>query len=258
MQFSSRSSAEKQLTRNALIINILMMVIALPTSALFGYLAYTENIPQLYIISFFVLATFVFEFYTLALIRRDRRDYAIMLLLSALLFDILISVILTNGISAIAVAAVILLTLTIVGQSMSPRYATSGVIVAIIFAGLLLILDNTLSSNRLTVPGLELYMPYLVSIIAIPLIFGFARSFSNFSLQTKITLGILLTGGITVGVLVVFGLNRFNFVNSFLAGKYEENAIAKTEAEISNSTSLEASEIDSIFSETQKDLLALP
>lgn len=257
MQFSSRSSAEKQLTRNALIINILMMVIALPTSALFGYLAYTENIPQLYIISFFVLATFIFEFYTLTLIRRDRRDYAIMLLLSALLFDILISVILANGISAIAVAAVILLTLTIVGQSMSPRYATSGVIVAIIFAGLLLILDNTLSSNRLTVPGLELYMPYLVSIIAIPLIFGFARSFSNFSLQTKITLGILLTGGITVGVLVIFGLNRFNFVNSFLAGKYEENAIAKTEAEISNSTSLEASEVDSIFSETQKDLLAL-
>ncbi len=62
MQFSNRPSAERQLTRNALIINVLMMVIALPTSALFGYLAYTENIPQLYILAFFVLATFIFEF----------------------------------------------------------------------------------------------------------------------------------------------------------------------------------------------------
>lgn len=257
MQFSNRPSAERQLTRNALIINVLMMVIALPTSALFGYLAYTENIPQLYILSFFVLATFIFEFYILTLIRRERRDYAIMLLLSALFLDIFVSVLLTNGLSAIAVAAVILLTLTIVGQAMSPRYATSGIIAAVIFAGLLLILDNILSSNRMTIPGLESYMPYLVSIIAIPLVFGFSRSFSNFSLQTKITLGILLTGGLTVAVLVIFGLNRFNFVNNFLADKYEENAVLKTEAEISNTTSLEANQIDSIFSETQKDLLAL-
>ena len=257
MKFSSQSSAEQRYTRNALIINIILMVAGLPTSFLYGYLAYTDNLPQLYIPAIFIAATFFFYFYTITLIRRERRNLAVMLILSTLLINIAVSVFIINGLGVIAVITVIVLMLSIVGQAMPPRYATSSIVIAVIFAAVLLFVDSMLGPNRLDVPGIQSYMPYIVGTISIPLIFGFGRNFSNFNLQTKITLGILLTGGITVATLVLFGLDRFNFIGSFLATKYEENVIEKTEAEILNITNNEAKQIDTIFLETQNDLIVM-
>ncbi len=257
MQLSPTSSAEQRYTRNAYIINIILMIAAIPTSGLFGYLAYNENIPQLYIPAIFIIATFFFYFYTLSLIRRERRNLAIMLLLTTLLVNVTVSVFIINGLGIVAVFTILVLMLTIIGQAMPPRFATSGIVVAVIVSALLLFVDNILGSNRLDVQGLQAYMPYIVGAISIPLVFGFGRNFNNFNLQTKITFGILLTGGVTVATLVIFGLDRFNFIGSFLANKYEENVIEKTEAEILNITNNEARTIDAIFLETQNDLLFL-
>lgn len=257
MQYSKRSSTEQSYTRNALIINIIMMVLALILCTFFGYLAYQEKLAQFYFPAFFTLGTFFFEIYTLMLIRRERRNLAVMLLLIAMFVNTFVLIFIINGLSLIALTSVTVLTFTIVRRALPARYATSGIIVAIIFSGLLLVIDNLLGPNRISVPGLDAYMPYIVGIILIPLVYGFTRNFSNFSLQTKITLGILLTGGVTVSVIVVFGLNRFNFISSFLADKYEDNAITKTEEEISSTTALEANKIDTLFFEIQKDLSAL-
>ncbi|MBI2332224.1 MAG: GAF domain-containing protein, partial [Chloroflexi bacterium] len=258
MQQSLQSSLEQRYSRNAQVINIILMASTLPTAALFGYLAYTGNQPQLYVPMLVVVVTFFFYFYTLSLIRHEKRNQAVFLILAALLVNVLMPVIIVKGVGGVAAAAIALLTLSIIGQAMPPRYATSGIILAVLFSILMLALDNVVpGENRIEVPGLELYMPFVIGMVSFPLVIGFIRSFSNFSLQTKITLGILLTGGITVSTLVVFGLNRMNFIGGFLADKYEENVTGQTEEEILTVTNREADEIDEIFLEIRGDLVAL-
>jgi GAF domain-containing protein/HAMP domain-containing protein len=147
--------------------------------------------------------------------------------------------------------------LTVVGQAMPPRFATSGITVTVVFSVALFTLDGLLGENRIRIPGIESYLPYILVALAIPLMYGFVRNFSNFSLQTKITLGILLTGGVTVATLVIFGLDRFNFIGSTLADKYATNVTEKTENDILDITNADADEIDTLFLETQNDLTVL-
>jgi len=257
MQQSTPSSTEKKYSRNATVITAGLMISTIPTAALFAYFGLINNLPQLYIPAGILAATTFFDIIPLILISRGRRDTAMMLVLAVFLLNVLVVPFIVQGLGLVIAASIVLVTMAIVGLSFSQRYSALGIVVAIVFGILALVLDNVLDPNRIRVAELARYTPYILGVIAVPIAIIFFREFNRFSLQTKITLGILLTGGFTVMTLVFFGVDRFNFIGEFLANKYQDNVTEKVEAEILNITGTEAAKIDSLFLETQNDLLTL-
>jgi len=257
MQHPTQSSTENKHARNASIITAGLMVSAFLTAALFAYFGFINNLPQLYIPAVILTATVFFDILPLTLISRGRKNLAVILVITAFLLNVLIVPFVVQGLGLVIAASIILVVVSIFGLTLSSRYSTAGLIAAILFGLLALAMDNTLGSDRIRVAELEQYTLYILGVIVAPIVFVFFREFNRFSLQTKITLGILLTGGFTVATIVFFGMDRFNFIGGFLADKYEANVTEKTEAEILNITNSEADKIDSLFSETQNDLLAM-
>lgn len=248
------SPAEDRQTRNAYIITWSLMVATVPTSALFFYFGYINNIPQLYISAIALLATTLFDIYPLSLIRRGRKNLAMMLVMTAFTLNVLIVPFIVQGLGLIIALSIVLVLLSIAGLTLPQGYSTAGLVVAVVSGALAVILDGALGIERVRVPELENYTPIILGGIAIPILYVFTREFNRFSLQAKITLGILLTGGITVATLVIYGANRANFIGNFITDRYEKSVVENTEANISNVVQNEADRIDEIFLQIQDDL----
>lgn len=245
---------EDRQTRNAYIITWSLMISTIPTAALFFYFGYINSTPLLYIPAVVLLATTIFDIYPLSLIRRGRKNMAMMIVMSVFILNVMIVPFVVQGLGVIIALSIILVLLSITGLAMSQGYSTAGLVVAVVSGSLAIILDSTLGLERVRVPEIENYTPFIVGGIAIPILFVFAREFNRFSLQAKITLGILLTGGITVGTLVVYGANRANFIGDFISDRYEKSVTEKNEANISNTLKNEAHDIDDVFSRIQDDV----
>lgn len=254
MNHSSPISAEDRQTRNAYIITWSLMISTIPTAALFFYFGYSNSIPQLYISASTLLVTTVFDIYLLSLIRRGRRNLAMALIISAFLLNVMIVVFIVQGLGLIIALSITLVLLFIAGLAMSRRYSTAGLIAAIVFGSLANILDGVLTIERVRVSGLESFTPIIVGGIAVPILIVFFREFNRFSLQAKVSLGILLTGGITIWTLVIYGGNRANFIEKFISDRYEKSVVEKNEANISNTLKNEAHTIDDVFSRIQDDI----
>lgn len=257
MQSLDQFSNEKRYTRNAYIIVISLMIAIVPSAALFLFFGSENNLPQLFIPAVSLLVTLFVDILLLTLIARGRRNLAMMLVMTAFIINVMIVPFLVQGLGVIIAFSVGLVVIAVVGLSMPPAYSTSGVVVAITFGSLAVLLDALLGGTRVQVPELEKYTPFIVGVIAAPILFVFSREFNRYSLQAKITLGILLTGGITVATLVVFNLNRISFISNLLAGKFESKVTSQTEEEIQSLVNLEAGTIDALFKETQNDLITM-
>lgn len=231
-----------------------MLAATLAASAFFGYSAYANGLSALYVPFASTLATFIFGLYAFQLTRRGKRDLSVALLLAALLINIFILSFIVSGLGAFSVIAVILFSLLVVGLAMSSRYAVSVLTGITVVSILLLVTDNSFGANRIPPSLVFPYAPYVVGFIAIPIIYSFFKNFGGFRLQTKVTLGIMLTGGVAVASLFAFNINRIGFLSGFLTERYEENAFAKTEADLRNTTLIEANKIDDFFAETMNDL----
>jgi GAF domain-containing protein/HAMP domain-containing protein len=255
MQNINASSIEKKRIRNAYIITLALMIATLPTSALFAYYGYTNNLPQLYIPAALLLATPFFDLLPLTLLGRGKINLAMVLVITAFLLNVSIVPFIVQGLGLVIGISIVLVVLSGVGLAMSPGYSTPGLIVAVVFGALAFIFDGLLGTERIRVPELESYTPYIVVVIALPILFIFIREFNRFSLQVKITLGILLTGGFTVATLILFGLNRANSIGNFLANRYERSVTTQTETNISNAIQNEANNIEALFLKIQDDLI---
>lgn len=257
MQHSVQTSIERRNTRNAYIITSALMIATLPASALFSYFGYTANQPQLFVPALTLLGTLIFDILPLTLIRRGRKNLAMMLVIAAFVVNVTIVSFVLQGLGALIALMIWLVILSIVSLTMSPLYTTSGMIVAFLSGALVFALDSLLGADRARVPELERYIPYVAASIAIPIVYVFIREFNRFTLQAKITLGILLTGGFTVLTLVLFGQNRVLFISTFLTDRYEASVEENTENEILIITNAKADEIDALLVEIQSDLIGI-
>lgn len=248
------SETEKRHSRNAVIVIVVLMLSSVITSAFFAYFAYNYSLPGLYLPAALLIINPFFDLYPLTLIRRGRTNYAMMLLLSVFLLDILVVPFALQGLGAILAASIVAIMISIVGLTMSSKYTTSGVITAIVFGTLVFSLDSLLGENRTRVPELEIYTPYIVAAMLVPLFIIFTREFNRFSLQAKITLGILLTGGLAVIALTYFGLTSANDIINTITGKYETTVTEKLESQIQEVVATESDKADELFLETLNDL----
>jgi len=251
------STTGERHARNGRIIIIALMIMAVPSAMLFGYVGFVYSLPQLYLISATLTATAIFDLLPLALLRQGRTNQAMILIIIVFTSNIMIVPFLVQGLGALVAISAILVILAITGLAMSTNYASSGIVVGVFFGVVALLIDSLLGSNRIQVPQLGTYSAYIAAVIMLPILIVLLSEFNKFSLQVKITLGILLTGGITVATLLAFGLFRINTIIEALTGRLENSITRQTESQITDVIKSNAEKADSVFSEIQNDLISI-
>lgn len=249
--------SEERHVKNAFAITVSFIVTVIAAIALFGYFAYIENSPKLYIIVGLLIITIAVNFYSLSLIRNKHNNLAMLIVAGAYLFDVVTVEFLVQGLGLIIAFTTIILLLFITGLAMSADYSVLGTIAALAAGTGTFALDLVLTIDRMRFPLLETYAPYVALCLIVPAMIVIFREYSNFNLQSKITLGIILTGGMTVATITYFGLNRANAIVNSLSTKYETSVTEKTEVDILNRVQLEASNANLIFSNAQEGLINL-
>lgn len=257
MNMPSQSSNQMRLNQNgSAIVNILLIVSAL-TALMFAYFGFTNNLPVLYLPAATLILTVYIDLVALSLIRQERTNLAMFIIAIVFIINIAVAMIAIQGLGLLASIVTILVLLAIVGLAMTSNYSTLGIILTLLFGILLYVFDSLLGSSRVSVPQVEIYSPYLALAIVIPIFVVFVRQFNRFSLQTKITLGILLTGGVIVATLAFFGLGRAGDIVTAISSKYEDSVTSETEAQILGKVQIEAGNINQIFTDITADAVSL-
>lgn len=243
-----------QQRRNATIITIVLMVVAIPTAVVFALLGYNGNLPQLYIPAGVLALTVIFDVYPLSLIRKEQLNQAMIIVIATFLVNVFTVLFFVEGLGLIIAASIVVVSTSIIGLAIKSNYSIPGLVIALILGAAALFLDGMLGGGRIQVGILETYTFYAVLVIALPIFIIFLREFGSFTLQAKITLGIMATGGVTVVALIYFGLGRANVIINALSSRYEKSVTEQTESNILNAVQSKASEIDLLLIETTNDL----
>lgn len=241
--------------RNGRIIIAILMVTAIPSAILFGFIGYNNDLPQLYIVAATLIASIVLDLLPLALIRQGNTNRAMLIIMFVFNINILIIPFLVQGMGVIVAVSATLVTIAIAGFSMTSSYSSTGIALGVSFGIMALVTDALLGNNRILVPQIETYSTYIAIAIGIPMLVILAAEYNKFSLQIRITLGILLTGGFTVISLLIFGLSQTNAIIELLAQELETSIEGQAEAQITGVIQIEAQKADAVFEEIQHDLI---
>ncbi len=257
MSQPSQKTSAINYARNGRFIIATLMFVATTAGALFAYLGFANNLPQLFILPASLALTVVIDVWLLSQIRAGKITLAMSLIIALLLVNLLLIPFFVQGLGLIITVAAISATLAITRLAMPPKYSSAGFIIGIL-AGLLAFgIDLNLGAERLNIPQLQAYTPYIVVVAVILLFVVLLQEFKKFSLRTKIAFGILVTGAITVFALMLFGLNRAGAVVDSLTKKFESSATEHSKTQILNATEVEADKADDVFFETLNNLTSL-
>jgi putative methionine-R-sulfoxide reductase with GAF domain len=116
-------------------------------------------------------------------------------------------------------------------------------------------LDVFGSTARPALPGTVIQF-LAISVLGV-LGFFIVRQFRDYSLRTKIILGILIIEGISIGTLSYFALTRADQIVTSVSSKFENSVQVQTEAQLKNIVQTEAGNADQIFSATIDSLVKL-
>jgi GAF domain-containing protein/HAMP domain-containing protein len=159
---------------------------------------------------------------------------------------------LTGAISALAVIGGIGL------ATLPRRYFGSVLFTGLVIAAASLFIDVFAQGNRPPVSASELQIRWTVSIVAF-LVFAayFARQFFTLDIQTKIVLGILVTGGIALGTLALFAVDRTRQITESLSGRLETGVKLLAEEQLINTITDESTQINGFFAGIVQDIEGL-
>lgn len=240
--------------RNAYAAIIILIVAIIPTVLLFGYFGFTNNQWPLLVIAGVLLVISSIDFSLISLIRRGKSNQAMMILIFNFTIVVLTTTLFVQGLGLIIAIATALVIISISSLAMPPRYTVAGAIAAI-FAGFgLFLLDIISPENRLIAPQVNFYAPYIVTLLGLGFIILGVRELNRFSLRMKIALGILVTGAITVSVLVAFGIDRSTKITDNLLQQYEKTNSKNIIDQIVGETKNTANQINESFSILVSDI----
>ncbi|MCC6499044.1 MAG: GAF domain-containing protein [Anaerolineales bacterium] len=86
---------------------------------------------------------------------------------------------------------------------------------------------------------------------------GLSRRFRRRSLRSRITLGILFTGGIAVGFLAIYAINSTVNITNLLSNRLETSVQLLAEEQLVNTVNTEAAQADLSFDQIEGDILEL-
>lgn len=243
--------------QNAIYTIIILLVAIVPSMLLFGISGYNNNQPGLFIIAGTLLIVAAVDIACLRLARQGQSDTAMLIVMVNFIIAVTVSVLIVQGLGLIVFAATLFTLVGISAIALNNRFSAWGILGAVIAATGLFALDSILPAGRMTVPQLESFTPYVVGFLAAGFALLSVREFNFLSIRIKIALGILVTGGITVGVLTVAGLSNAASIIQFINTKYNAAVRAGIQQNLTNQIKNESSNLDSAFAGILTDLSSL-
>lgn len=252
--YNPKELSEKDTKRNAFFIIAGLMVSAIISIFLLVFYGVTQNLPPLFTPAIFLGAAVLLDFVIIQLIKNNKQNLAMGLLLSSFVINMIVLTITISGLGVVFAATTAIVSIAILGLAVSTRYTHPGIIISFVLGIALYFFDIYLEVDRIQLPALLMLSPYIFILISTPIIFVFFREFNRFKLQVKISLGILITGGLTVFVIIAYGVNRANFIGNTLADRYENSVRKQTETELSTKIIDRAKDINNLLSGAEDDL----
>lgn len=236
-------------TRNAYIITGVLMVSALLSALPLIYFGMTKNLPQLYIVPGVLLVCLLLNIIPIVLIGRGRRDMAMMVNITLALISTSSFIFVIQGRGLLTALLLLLAMSAISGFAMSPKYTTSVAITSILFSAGVIALDMALGTTRITLPEMDRLSPLLAGVLGLPILLIFFQQYRRFSLQTKISLGILATGGVAVSIVSYFALSQISNITDLFGKRLETNVRRSAEEQLISRVENEAATANDFFKE---------
>ncbi len=242
MKPDQRSFTESETQRQARNTALLGSITAFASGLAAIYLSLSGSPGQLWSI----LSIFLASLFAIWLSSTGRQLIAGIVLISAVIIQTVSAPWIESGLgvsSALGSAAMI----GIIGLVAFPRRYVGRILMVGVFTGLIIILvDLVAPAGRPAANSIEIRWAFTLIIFAISA-FLFTREFYTLNIRAKIVLGILVTGGVSLGVLALFAFDRAGQTIDTLSGRLETSVRLLAEEQLVNKVSTEAKLANGFF-----------
>lgn len=240
------SSDSQRLTRNAYLVSIIAIVIVLIGA---GLTVVWGEFGLLFITVLFLLIGII----SAVLARRGKYMLGSALLVGAFALAAMARSLTSAG-GGFSMALIVLGVCGSITITVWPRrLVTQSLIINLIIAGAVILTDLFGSANRTQQemsPSL-----WVISFLALAVyLFFIIREFNDLDIRTKIITGILLTGGIAVGTLSFFAINRTGDIINSLSKRLETNVRLLAEEQLANTVFQEANHANQFFTDIAEEV----
>jgi len=239
---------QRQARNTALLSGVMILTLGVAAS----YVLLIDSASQLWSI----LPIFFASLLALWLSRTGRHTIGGSILIGTVMIQAIITSLIESGLgvsSAMGSVAMI----GVISLITFPRRYIGRILMLSLFTGVLVILVDVFAPpGRQAANSTEIRWAFTLVIFAIFAVL-FAREFYTFNIRSKIVLGILATGGISLGVLAFFAFNRAGQTIDTLSGRLETSVSLLAEEQLINTVFTEANLANKSFEDIMEEVVSL-
>jgi putative methionine-R-sulfoxide reductase with GAF domain len=187
--------------RNAFRVVVIVILGGLASLPIYIYLAVKTGTWQIYALTAATLVICIIAIFSAFLARRNHVNLTMGLMLGSVNFIILFITALFSGLGLMLSASLLVVTVLIVGQTLSGKLATRALLVGAALAIITLLGEVFVPWNRLSVPQLQAAIPYIAVVVTVILGSFIVRQYNDYSLRTKLLGGFMLVSIVPLGIL---------------------------------------------------------
>jgi len=234
-------------SRNAFVMLLVLMVAFLSLTILSVFMIVQAPVWQLILFGIITLAITFTSGFGMQMIRNNRAVAGTTLAASVIIVAMPMISFLISGLGIyLGIAQIIGITLAI--ALVLPRKQATFLGAANGLSAMLAILMGVLGTpSQLALPAIQPFALFIVGIGLLVFLVILAREFRNFGLQTKVSLGILIIGGIAVGAISFFAVTRSGQLIETLTQRLETVVTLFAEDQLVNQAQAEANSADQFF-----------
>lgn len=241
----STSETQRQM-RNATLIGV---VIALTLGAAAIYALATSSTSQIWSI----LPIFAASLIHLWLSRTGRQITGGIILIGVVAIQTIIAPLSESGLGIPNAIGAIALIGGIGLATMPRQYFERVLLIGLIISISSILIDLFGSMNRPPSSSMEARWAFSIIVFVVFAII-FMREFLALDIRTKIVLGVLATGGVTLGVVALFALDRTQGIVGSLSERLETSVSLLAEEQLINTVNTQGKDINQFFDEITKDV----
>jgi GAF domain-containing protein/methyl-accepting chemotaxis protein len=222
----------KQQNRNAYLICMASLLVFSSMAFLYVIVSFQVAVWQMYVLTVLMLLLAIASGIGMWFVNNDRIDLGIGLVVTSVIIVLPLTSLLTQGLGVyLGIAQLAGITL-VLALTLPKRLGIVLGILNLISAGLTIYLDLTGGQDRIEFPIIQTVVAVVVAAGLVVFFVILFREFRNFSLQAKITLGILFTSGVALSALSFFALNRTTDIITSLSSDLETVSELRAEEQL--------------------------
>ncbi|MCC7118008.1 MAG: GAF domain-containing protein [Anaerolineales bacterium] len=241
--------------RSALQFIVAFVIVGLASFGATLYLGISANDQKIVGISAFILVSTIITLLAAPLTRRGKHIQAMLIVGGNIAVSMIVVTLLIQGVGVVAALITLVAFVAIANLGMSSQYAIPGILSGIFLGLVIFLLDSYLQTNRIVPsPQIQALSTYVAAGLILFFIIALLRQFNRYSLQAKITIGILATGLIIIVAQTALGAGQVGQMVGILTQRYEEEGRARVNDNLKATIQSEAETANSFFAEIQSEL----